>query len=106
MEPFASMLILSRNRPTHMSSRRVSRSRCASSSVIRLCGQLEYFKISLWLTYAGQYVHESQQWVTEFVTYESKGAYRGGGRYKCAFVKKVISAKNRAERFTYGNTHL
>ncbi|KAL8653324.1 MAG: hypothetical protein Q9210_002165 [Variospora velana] len=29
-----------------------------------------------------------------------------GGRYKCGFVKKVISAKNRGERGTYGLEHV
>jgi len=29
-----------------------------------------------------------------------------GGRYKCAFVKKVISAQNCASRAIYGQTHL
>ena len=31
---------------------------------------------------------------------------RGGGRYKCAFVKKVISRKNCEERATYGREHI
>jgi hypothetical protein len=31
---------------------------------------------------------------------------KGGGRYKCAFIKKVISKKNRQERGTYGNDHV
>ena len=30
----------------------------------------------------------------------------GGGRYKCAFVKKTISDKNATERTTYGSQHL
>lgn len=30
---------------------------------------------------------------------------RGGRRYKCAFVKKVVSAKNRDERKAYGYEH-
>lgn len=30
---------------------------------------------------------------------------RGGGRYKCAFVKKVISNKNKGERKKYGNDY-
>src|SRR4051812_35961394 len=29
-----------------------------------------------------------------------------GGRYLCAFIKKVISTKNREERGTYGSKHL
>ncbi len=31
---------------------------------------------------------------------------KGGGRYKCAFIKKVISKKNRQERGTYGNNNV
>jgi hypothetical protein len=31
---------------------------------------------------------------------------KGGGRYKCAFVKKEISHKNRAERTTYGEINI
>ena len=31
---------------------------------------------------------------------------QGGGRYICAFIKKIISDKNREERTTYGDTHL
>jgi transposase len=31
---------------------------------------------------------------------------RGGKFYKCAFIKKQISAKNRGERETYGERHL
>jgi hypothetical protein len=31
---------------------------------------------------------------------------KGGGRYLCAFIKKVISKKNRVERSIYGETHL
>ncbi len=29
-----------------------------------------------------------------------------GGRYLCAFIKKIISDKNQEERTTYGDTHL
>ena len=31
---------------------------------------------------------------------------KGGDRYSCAFVNKVISTKNRVERSTYGSEHL
>lgn len=31
---------------------------------------------------------------------------KGGGRYLCAFVKKVISTKNREQRATYGDDHI
>jgi hypothetical protein len=31
---------------------------------------------------------------------------RGGKFYKCAFIKKQISAKNRGEREAYGERHL
>jgi len=31
---------------------------------------------------------------------------QGGGRYICAFIKKVISDKNQEERMTYEDTHL
>jgi hypothetical protein len=31
---------------------------------------------------------------------------KGGGQYKCAFIKKVISKKNRQERSTYSNDHV
>jgi hypothetical protein len=31
---------------------------------------------------------------------------KGGGRYMCAFVRKVISAQNYASRVTYGEAHL
>lgn len=30
---------------------------------------------------------------------------KGGGRYRCAFIKKRISVKNQEERITYGDTH-
>ena len=31
---------------------------------------------------------------------------KGGGRYLCAFVKKVISNKNKEKRETYGANHI
>lgn len=31
---------------------------------------------------------------------------KGGGRYLCAFVKKIISAKNKAQREKYGSDHV
>ena len=31
---------------------------------------------------------------------------KGGGRYKCAFVKKVISDKNKEGHQKYGNQHV
>ena len=38
--------------------------------------------------------------------YKLKEHIKKGGRYKCAFIKKVISAQNRALRETYGQTYL
>ena len=38
--------------------------------------------------------------------YKLRELTKKGGRYKCAFVKKVISAKNYTNRATYGETYL